>query len=382
MLYSGGVFDVAVVGLGPAGRALASACVARGLEVLAIDPAPRTVWRPTYGLWGDELAGLPQAAVRSSSHHPAIRATGTHDLDRPYLILDNAAVQAALPLDGATIETTRLDDAGVAGLSGRARVVVDARGARPDGDVRGDRSPAQTAYGIVVDAQAGRPALMGAEALLMDFTPDWALRPDSPDGPASFLYAIPLDGGRLLLEETCLAAAPALGIDELKTRLHRRLGRRGVQPGVWENPLEREVVRIPMRGRNRPAPGGAVAVGTAGRGGHIVSGYSVAHSLDRAAGLAEAIAAGGTPQADPRGPSDVVRRFALRSLLRLDASTTIDLFEGFGQLEPHRQRAFLRRSSSAPALLGAMWAMFRSMPTASRLRLIRATFGPGRSTRR
>jgi hypothetical protein len=29
-----------------------------------------------------------------------------------------------------------------------------------------------------------------------------------------------------------------------------------------------------------------------------------------------------------------------------------------------------------------MWSMFRSMPVASRLRLILATFGPGRSSRR
>ena len=40
-------FDVAVVGLGPAGRALASRCAARGLSVLAVDPRPEAVWAPT-----------------------------------------------------------------------------------------------------------------------------------------------------------------------------------------------------------------------------------------------------------------------------------------------------------------------------------------------
>lgn len=376
------MFDVAVVGLGPAGRSLASACVTRGLSVLAIDPDPGADWRPTYGLWADELAGLPQTAVRARTSHPAIRAVGTHNLGRTYLVLDNDATQDALSLDCATVEVARLDDDGVSALAHRAKVVVDARGARPNGRAEQDDSPVQTAYGIVVDEASARPALLGAEALLMDFTPDWAERPDAPDGPASFLYAIPLGEGRMLLEETCLAAAPALEISELKSRLHRRLSRRGVQPEAWENPLDREMVWIPMRGRNEPAPTGAIAIGTAGRGGHLVSGYSVAHSLGRAAELAEEIATGSPPKVDPHLASDLVRSLALRSLLRLDAATTIDLFEGFGRLEVPQQRAFLRRGSSAPSLLGAMWSMFRSMPVASRLRLILATFGPGRSSRR
>lgn len=376
------MFDVAVVGLGPAGRSLTSACVARGLDVLAVDPRPEAVWAPTYGLWDDELGPLPRTAVRSAAVHPAIRAVGTHDLDRTYLILDNAAAQEALPLHGATVEASRLDDDGVCALRQRARVVVDARGARPSGGVARDRVPAQTAYGIVTDAEAAEPALLGAEALLMDFSPDWASDPDAPEGPASFLYAIPLGGGRMLLEETCLAASPGLGIDELKARLHRRLDRRGVAADVWQHPHERELVWIPMRGRNRPAPADTVAHGTAGRGGHVVSGYSVAHSLARSAVLADDIAAGGTPEFSPDRPSDAVRALALRSLLRLDAPTTIDLFEGFGRLDASQQRAFLRRDSTAPALLDAMWTMFRSLPTPSRLRLIHATFGPGGPRRR
>ncbi len=60
---SGGRVDVAVVGLGPAGRSLASACAARGLRVVAVDPRPDAVWTPTYGVWEDELAGLPAMSV-------------------------------------------------------------------------------------------------------------------------------------------------------------------------------------------------------------------------------------------------------------------------------------------------------------------------------
>lgn len=372
-----GVFDVAVVGLGPAGRALASACAGRGLGVLAIDPVPHAVWTPTYGLWADELGALPPAVVRSRMGHPEIRAHGVHDLDRTYVVLDNAATQAALPLTGVEVETGRLDDAGLAGLRRRARVVVDARGARPAGRVPGDAAPAQTAAGLVLDAADAAPALAGAEALLMDFTPDWAEDPSRPDGPASFLYALPLGGGRVLVEETCLAAAPGLGIDVLSQRLHRRLTRRGVDAAALAAPLGREIVRIPLHGRGARPVAGTLAVGTAGRGGHPVTGYSVAHSLAQAAPLAAAIAAGHLREPDPVRPADLARALALRALLRLDAPATIALFEAFGRLPRPRQRAFLNRDAAPGAVLGAMWTMFRHLSPGDGLRLARATFGPG-----
>lgn len=369
------MFDVAIVGLGPAGRALASACAARGLDVLAMDPNPAARWFPTYGLWADELADLPDATVRARVHQPEIRARGAHYLDREYVVLDNAALQDALPLAGVVIERARLADADVSALTTRARVVVDARGARPDGRRLDDPTPHQTAYGIVVSVAQAAPALKGAEGFLMDFTPDWAEDPTRPDAPATFLYALPLGGDRVLLEETCLAAAPGLAIDELKDRLHRRLVRRGVDPAALRSPLEREVVRIPMLGRGAPPPPGVLALGTAGRGGHPVSGYSVAHALATAPRLAEEIATGATPNPDPPRSGDVVRHLALRALLRLDADATIELFEAFGRLDPAHQKSFLRRDSRATSVLAAMWDMFRGMPPSARRALIVATFG-------
>ena len=137
-----------------------------------------------------------------------------------------------------------------------------------------------------------------------------------PEDPASFLYALPLGDGQVLLEETCLAAAPGVPIDTLKVRLGRRLERRGVDPAAIATPLGREVVRIPMLGRGAPPPPGVVAIGTAGRGGHPASGYSVAHALASAPRLASAIAAGRTPVPDPTRAGDHVRSLALRALLR------------------------------------------------------------------
>lgn len=369
------MFDVAIVGLGPAGRALASASAGHGLRVLAIDPNPDAVWTPTYGLWADELGDLPPAVARARVERPLLRGRRAHDLARPYVVLDNAALQAALPLAGVSVERDRLDDAGVAALTRRARVVVDARGARPDGRLADDPSPHQTAYGIVVTAEQAAPALGGAEGFLMDFAPDWAADPQHPEAPASFLYALPLGDGRVLLEETCLAAAPGVPVETLKHRLRRRLERRGVDAGAIASPLDREIVRIPMRGRGEDPPSGVIAIGTAGRGGHLVSGYSVAHALATGPRLAASLAAGRTPAPDPTRPGDHVRSLALRALLRLDADTTIELFDAFGRLRPAQQRAFLRRGSGADGVLGAMWGIFRRMPGWARRRLVTATFG-------
>lgn len=368
--------DVAVVGLGPAGRALASRCAAHGLSVLAVDPRPEAVWTPTYGLWVDELGDLPGTVVRARAENPELRAAGVHPLRRGYAVLDNAALQAALPLDGVEVRTGRLDDREVAALRDEARVVVDARGARPEGLPPDDPAPMQTAYGIVVSEQDAQPALQGAEALLMDWRTDWS--PESePTQTPTFLYVIPLGGGQMLLEETCLAAAPGLPVEELKVRLRRRLLARGVEPGVVERPLGREIVRFPMRGRDRPPPEGVLAVGTAGRGGHRVTGYSVAHSVRRADEVARALAAGETlTEVDPMDTSERIREVGLRALLRLNTRGTLELFEAFGALPRERQRDFLSRDAGISGLVGAMWGMFAHLPAAAKVELARASLGP------
>ncbi|MGQ2911943.1 lycopene cyclase family protein [Aeromicrobium sp.] len=372
-----GPADVAVVGLGPAGRTLASRCAALGLRVLAVDPRPDAVWTPTYGVWEDELSGLPPTVVRARSAAPQVRATAVHRLPRTYVVLDNAAVQAALPLDGVDVRRDRLDDAGVAALAGQARVVVDARGARPDGRVAHDPAPAQTAFGVVVPADVAAPALQGAESLLMDWRTDWAPGGVPPAGATpTFLYAFDLGDGTVLLEETCLAAAPGMAVEELQVRLRRRLAARGVDPAVVDAPLAREVVRIPMRGRGRPPVPGTLALGVAGRGGHLVTGYSVAHALLRGRSLAEDLAAGRVPdQVDPVRPVDGLREAGLRALLRLDVDGTLALFDGFGRLPAHQQRAFMSRDAPPSAVAGAMWIMFRHMPWSGRRELARATLG-------
>ena len=57
--------------------------------------------------------------VRSLVDRPQIRAHGHHVLPQRYAVLDNAALQRALPLDGADVRAQRLDDDEVVGAARR-----------------------------------------------------------------------------------------------------------------------------------------------------------------------------------------------------------------------------------------------------------------------
>lgn len=48
----------------------------------------------------------------------------------------------------------------------------------------------------------------------------------------SFLYAMPLGGNRVFLEETCLVARPAMPFATLKRRLERRCRALGIEVGL------------------------------------------------------------------------------------------------------------------------------------------------------
>ena len=142
------MFDVAIVGLGPAGRALASRCAAAGLTVLALDPQPEAPWNQTLALWADQVppwlrqqaCGIDVLAHRF--HDPVLYSPERAVLTREYAVLDTEGLRVALPIgDGVTVERSAVDDAGLVALTERAHRVVDCRGA---GGPR-NRGPLQTA---------------------------------------------------------------------------------------------------------------------------------------------------------------------------------------------------------------------------------------------
>lgn len=362
--------DVAVVGLGPAGRALASRCAAEGLRVLAVDPDPDAPWRQTLSLWTDQLPPwlgrdvLAHTVSGPTLHSPTIQGSERHVIGMEYAVLDTARLREALPLGtGVTIERSRVDDAGLRALTRRAHRVVDCRGARP-----GPGVPMQTAYGIVLPTADAAPALGGDPALFMDWRTD---HDDDELGP-TFLYAIPVGPTRVLLEETCLAGDPAPDPAVLARRLRSRLLRRGVAEEVIDAPLSVEEVRIPLL-PPPPHPDTLIeAFGTAGGHGHAATGYSVASMLEAVPAAVHAVVTGYPLPAPRSRRATALQELGLGALLHADERTLRQLFRAFGRVDPRRQLWFLDGSSPSYQVAAAMWGMWARMPTQGKAGMIRA----------
>lgn len=362
-----------VLGLGPAGRAVAAACAGAGLAVTAIDPDPERPWDATYGAWQDELpAGVPLAATVS-----APRAWTTHPqrIDRSYSVLDTAALQRSLDLTDVAVRTGRAsaDARRLADESPlRAEVIIDARGAPAR------RRTQQTAYGVVVSTVGAQAVLDGAPSWFMDWRTDHGA---GAGAPPSFLYAVPVGADRMLLEETSLGRRPGLGLAELARRLRTRLATRGVQlTGV--EPVER--VRfaldtpLPVRewvGCTPPV----VRFGAASPLVHPASGYSVATALRLAPQVAGLLVAGGTaadvqhllwsPQARA---VHALRLRGLRSLCALRPAEVPDFFAAFFALPVHHQQAYLSGREDLAGTAAAMRAVLPRLPGRTRRRIVRA----------
>ncbi|AWK75593.1 lycopene cyclase [Rhodococcus oxybenzonivorans] len=352
-------WDVAIVGLGPAGRALAHRAALRGLTVVAIDPHPRRSWTATYGAWEDELPHwLPEAAIATRTQLPTAWTTRRQSICRTYCVLNTPMLQSMLSDGTATLIAGRAVDLSPTavflgdGTTVTARVVVDARGTGDSPDLA-----QQTAYGVVVDTGTAAGALDGEHALFMDWRTD---NGTAPSDPPSFLYAVPLSADRFLLEETCLVGRPALPVSELATRLHRRLRHRGVSV-----PSRSDVERVrfavePPHDAGRTAGSGQVRFGARAGLMHPGTGYSVAASLSCADALTRDLVEGTSGRLWPWRARTVasLRSIGLRALLRLDAESVPEFFEHFFDLPPHVQAAYLSDRAHPAATLSAMRRMF------------------------
>ncbi|QSE84467.1 lycopene cyclase family protein [Rhodococcus koreensis] len=353
------IWDVAIVGLGPAGRALAHRATALGSAVVSVDPLPRRSWTATYAAWEDELPDwLPRDAVATRTDRPAAWTMRRHTIDRTYCVLNTPRLQSILGDNCGTViagramdispTSVRLDD----GSTLNAHAVVDARGTGDSPDLA-----QQTAYGVVVDPGTAAHALGGEAAVFMDWRRDNGT--SSMDAP-SFLYGVPLTRDRFLLEETCLVGRPPLPISELATRLHDRLRARGITV-----PSHSDVERVrfaveppPEAGRSHSSD--QVRFGARAGLMHPGTGYSVAASLLYADALARDLRDGSNARLWPWKARAVasLRSIGLRVLLDLGPEHVPEFFGHFFDLPPQLQAAYLSERSNPRGTLSAMGRMF------------------------
>ena len=402
-----GRVDVVIIGDGPAGSALARSCHRAGIDVVLV--GDDAAWAATYSTWTDDLAepSLAElldvdAVVATSSSEVWAHGATTHRLRRTYATFDNALLQSALR-DGVTHRIACVTDvtgAEVRSSEGhridldtgdtiRARVVVDATGwpARFARFARFARSsdthaPAwQTALGVVLaeppEGDLGRPTFMDFRRVTgADGTPSSV----GPHGVTTFCYSLPMSDG-WLVEETVLAARPAIEPIALLPRLAARLGRH--PDSVLAGAIRTEYVRIPLGG-SRPGPEQPiVAFGAAAGYVHAATGFSVAASIRAAprvtAAIAQALAAGGGvaepgPIADAVWPAAmrrtrVLHDFGLEVLLDLDDEDVRAFFDAFFELPLEDWTAYLRVDTPPRVISAVMGRLFRSSSWRLRRRL-------------
>lgn len=378
--------SVLVVGGGPAGRALAAECAALGSDTVLVDRAPAAPWRATYGAWLDRLPpGLPPPASTAAGW---VIARTAHALGRRYAVLDVPALRAHL--DGRlSAGGVRVVAGRVTGRSGSAALLADGTCLHADVivDAGGHRAPLlgaaptarnavaaeQTAYGVVVDAATVAALVEPGAALFMDWRPDHG----EPGWP-TFLYAVPLGGGAVLLEETSLARRPGLPLPVLRRRLFARLAHHGITPPA-DAPVER--VRFPVDRPRHTAPG-VLGFGAAAPLIHPATGFSVADTLQLAPAVACALVSEGLPAArrlvwSTRAQAvHRLRRIGLEAVLRMPPAAVPEFFETFFTLPERHQRAYLSARDDVPGLLAAMSALFVRADGRLRYRLVGAAVQP------
>lgn len=274
-------YDVGIVGCGPAGLALAAELASQELSVALVGHDAPFV--NNYGVWLDEFQdlGLEKTLDHIWDDASCFFTEGKEvRVGRAYGRVCRRALHAEL--------LSRCAAAGVKFLAGEVQYVeknsaegngsgigwntvslimqdgdkVTCRlGTLASGAAAGrfleyeESAPsvaAQTAYGIEAEVKGYGDAYDADSMLFMDYRrhhsglyPGTALRQVSgkhqngaeglwgTEGETpSFLYAMPLGGNRVFLEETCLVAKPALPFAVLKRRLLRRCEALGIEVGT------------------------------------------------------------------------------------------------------------------------------------------------------
>jgi lycopene beta-cyclase len=401
------VADVLIIGAGPAGLSLAAALAAHGVTVAMLAPQPPTArWANTYGIWADELEPLGLLGTTAQRWTDCVvdLGDGVRPLGRTYALFDNDALRDHLlgrcGQGDVTFHTGMAATIGHTdthshvttqdGHTVSARLVVDASGHRPAFVQRPAAGAIayQAAYGIV--GTFSRPPVAAGRMVLMDYRADHLTADERLHQPPTFLYAMDLGDGRYFVEETSLAHAPAVPMETLQARLHRRLAHLDLRV---EECLEEERCLFPM---NLPVPGFGQPVlgyGAAASMVHPATGYQVGAALHRAGEVATALRnALENPHAAPAAlarvgwsavwPAARLRNhylylFGLQNVVRFDVAQTQAFFRTFFEL-PHAQWTdYLSNRLSTPELMDAMLALFGRAPMNVRTALASSIFRDG-----
>ncbi|GAX80966.1 hypothetical protein CEUSTIGMA_g8401.t1 [Chlamydomonas eustigma] len=416
-------YDTIVVGAGPAGLFLASELGKRGLRVLIVGNDAPIV--NNYGVWSDEFEALglshtlectwPDAACYFGEGREVRVGRGygrvsRRKLRQHLLTLCKEAGVAFMDAEVTNIEVqpsmTQSSVTTTSGSSINARLVTVAAGAAAGKFLKYEEGAptvaAQTAYGIEAEVEGYNKAYLPDAITFMDFRRHhsgvWnesaqqleaGKHPAAGDGMwgssnevPSFLYAMPLGGNRVFLEETCLVAKPALPFSVLKRRLERRMRAVGIKVLKVH---EEEWSYIPVGGPLPVEDQSVAAFGAAASLIHPATGFSVSRSFREAPRVADEIQAAikeglPVPLAAKRvwqqlWPSErraqgAFHVFGMELLASFDLKSTNNFFDTFFRLPSFYWRGFLASKLTPTDLVGFALFTFLIAGLDIKLRLV------------
>ncbi|MEO0869708.1 MAG: lycopene beta cyclase [Cyanobacteria bacterium J06642_11] len=384
------MFDVLIIGAGPAALIIAAALANHGLLLKGLAPtAPDTPWQNTYGVWCDELESMGLSDLlghrwqNTVSYFGQSADTAPTRHRRDYGLFDKHKLQHHLldPLQtmtwhqGKAVSVTHTEHHSCVttddGTQLTAKLVIDTTGhqaalvQRPA--TTGPAVSYQVAYGVV--GKFSKPPVEPGQFSLMDYRAEH-LSAQQRREPPTFLYAMDLGEDVYFVEETSLALAPAMAYDTLKQRLEQRLQADGV---TITEVHETEYCLFPM---NQPLPDlnqRVLGFGGAASMVHPATGYMVGAMLRRAPDVAAAIATaigkgemGGaiahagwhTLWTTERLRKHHIYRFGLETLMRFNHPELCQFFDSFFKLPQAKWSGFLADTLSPFELVMAMVTMF------------------------
>lgn len=399
------IFDVIIIGAGPAGLRLAELVSSRGIKVCCIDPSPLSMWPNNYGVWVDEFESLgledyldrtwPMTRVYVNDHKSKYldRAYGRVGRKELKVRLLSGCVTNGVKFHNAKVwkvehkefeSTVTCDD----GSELKASLIVDASGFTSS-FIEYDKprnQGYQIAHGIL--AEVDHHPFDLDKMVLMDWRDSHLgnepyLRASNSTFP-TFLYVMPFDSNLVFLEETSLVSRPVLSYMEVKKRMVARLRHLGIQVRTV---IEDEKCLIPMGGPLPQIPQSVMAIGGNSGMVHPATGYTVAQTMALAPVLTDVIfeclgstrMIRGTPlyHRTWNGLWPVERRctreyynFGMETLLKLDLNGTRRFFDAFFELDPHYWHGFLSARLSLGELIELGFSLFNSASNPSRWDLV------------
>ncbi|KAF6152311.1 hypothetical protein GIB67_005965 [Kingdonia uniflora] len=406
------IFDLVVIGCGPAGLSLASEAAKLGLKVGLI--GPDLPFTNNYGVWEDEFKDLglggciehvwQDTIVYLDSDDPITigRAYGRVSRHLLHEELLRRCLESGVSYLNSKVEqiTEAADGQSVVVCEGEifvpCRLATVASGAASgkllEYEVGGPRISVQTAYGVEVEVENNPydPSLM----VFMDYRDYMKQKVQSLDTEyPTFLYVMPMSPSRVFFEETCLASRDAMPFDLLKKKLMSRLETMGIRViKVYEE----EWSYIPVGGSLPNTEQKNLAFGAAASMVHPATGYSVVRSLTEApkyasaiakileqdnyskhVGIRERIAENISMQAwSTLWPQERKRQrafflFGLELILLLDIEGIRTFFNTFFRLPTWMWWGFLGSSLSSADLILFSFYMFVLAPNNMRMSLVR-----------